>query len=175
LAAKAIRVYRARHPKVLLMWRECDVMLHALASPTSKRKWLNGAVTTEGNAIILPNGLKLHYNLQYDSVTDRFLRDGKPSNLWGGALTGEIIQALAACYFREVLLKIKATTGGEASHGLMPVCLRHDEAVYCVPEADVATAVEAVDAAFCEAPAWLAGIPLKCEIFQSKTYTKEKE
>jgi hypothetical protein len=56
----------------------------------------------------LPNGLKLHYNIRYESVTDNFVRGDESGTLWGGALTGEIVQALAAAFFRQVLLIIKA-------------------------------------------------------------------
>jgi hypothetical protein len=46
--------------------------------------------------LILPNDLKLHYAIRYDATAKEFRRnDREGKKLWGGALTGQIIQALA--------------------------------------------------------------------------------
>jgi hypothetical protein len=128
-----------RHRQVCQMWAEGDQVLKLLFNPVTDqpKPWLRGIVQIERDTIILPNGIPLRFKLERNITERSFMRiDGRKktkrkSNVWGGALTGEIVQALARVYLSATLIRIKEATG------LMPLCLRHDEAVYSVPEGEV--------------------------------------
>jgi hypothetical protein len=90
----------------------------------------------------------------------------RKSKIWGGALTGEIVQALARVYLSQTLIRIKEATGRQ------PLCLRQDEAVYSVSEDEVECAMHTIKGEFCRPPAWLGGCPLDAEVFASKSYSK---
>jgi hypothetical protein len=173
-AERAVAVYKQRHGCVTRMWDEGDAVPRLLFSPMTDepKPWLRGIVHIERDAIILPNGVPLRFKLERNIAERCFMRiDGRKatkrrSKIWGGALTGQVVQALARAYLSQTLIRNKEATG------LMPLCLRHDEAVYSVPEEKVQASMNMVKAEFCRAPAWLEGCPLDAEIFASKSYSK---
>jgi DNA polymerase bacteriophage-type len=166
----AVGVYRSRHPMVLDMWKEAGLVLRWLAS-LRKETWLKGILTIDHGSIVLPNGAELKYALRLDNESGNFYRTDRrgTTKIWGSALTGEVVQSLASVFLREVLINIHKLTE------LKPLCLRHDEAVYCVPETEVLDTKQAIAKEFCRPPAWLPGFPLGCDIWDSRTYTKAKE
>ena len=143
-----------------------NLVLRWLHSRRRAEPWLNGILTIDDGAIILPNGTKLQYTLRHDG--ENYYRTDRrgTTKIWGSALTGEVIQTLASVYLREVLINIQERTG------LKPCVLRHDEAVYCVRECDVELTLAQVAEEFRRPPVWLPGIPLGCDIWDSATYTK---
>lgn len=164
---RAVLVYRTRHPFVTRMWREGDLALEQLRRDDTSF-WLNGIIRIDGGYLTLPNSTRLRYALTYDRAAQAFKRTDRrgTSTIWGGALTGEVVQALAAVYLREVIHNVHARTG------LKPVWLRHDEAVYISRDCDVELNLKQIKEEFCCAPSWLPDIPLDCEIWASKNYAK---
>jgi DNA polymerase III epsilon subunit-like protein len=164
---RAILVYRERHPRVVELWREAGMVLKWLTS-LARETWIENILTTSDGAIVLPNGTQLKYDLRWDPSQGNFFRTDRrgTTKIWGSALVGEVTQALASVLLRDVLRNIHARAG------LMPVCLRHDEAVYVVPEIEIEPAQQTIYKEFRKAPAWLPRIPLDCEILSSKTYVK---
>jgi hypothetical protein len=147
---RAIEVYRSRHPKVVEMWREANLVLRWLMS-MRRETWLNDILTIDAGSITLPNNAKLKYTLRLSNEDGNFYRTDRrgATKIWGSALTGEIVQALASVFLRKALVNIQALTK------LKPVCLRHDEGVYCVPNSEVQVSMQVIAKEFCRAPAWM--------------------
>jgi hypothetical protein len=166
-AEKAVRIYRSRHPEVVNLWHEGTHVLYDLCDGVSS-EWMSGIVKIEDHQLILPNGTRLHYELEYDPVTQSYWRTDRRgrNKIWGGSLVGEVVQALAAVHLREVIQDIRTVTGW------LPVTLRHDEAVYVVRDCDVELGLKQIRKAFCCAPKWMPDIPLDAEMWAGKDYGK---
>jgi hypothetical protein len=80
----------------------------------------------------------------------------RKSKIWGGALTGEIVQALAGVYLSQTLIRIKDALG------LMPLCLRHDEAVYSIPEDKVQASLDIIKGGILPCSCVAGGMPSGC-------------
>lgn len=166
-ACDAVAIYRRRHSHVVRLWHEGTHALFDLCEGVAS-KWLSGIVKIEDHHIILPNGTRLHYDLEYDPVTQSYWRTDRrgKNKIWGGSLVGEVVQALAAVFLKEVIQNILTYSGCK------PVTLRHDEAVYVVRDCDVELGMRQIKAEFCRAPAWMPGIPLNAEMWAGKDYGK---
>jgi DNA polymerase family A len=170
LAIRAVATYRERHPHVTRLWKEADAVLYWLNTKRDEL-WKSGILRTSGGSLMLPNETRLQYRLEWNRGEKQYYRFDRRSGkdgarIWGSALVGECIQALAGVYLRGVLLGIKELTG------LKPVCLRHDEAAYLVPDDQAAEIRHVVEKEFRRAPAWLPDVPLAAECWVSKTFTK---
>jgi hypothetical protein len=170
MAKQAVETYRKRHPRVVGLWREADKALFCLNTKRTET-WKEGILKIHNGSLILPNDCRLQYRLRWDQAERTYYRYDRRSGaggsrLWGSALVGETIKALASVYLRGVLIRIKDLTG------LKPVCLRHDESVYVVPEDQAELIKQVVEKEFCRPPDWLPGIPLGAECWSSKVYTK---
>lgn len=166
LAQQVVDTYRATHADVVDLWGEGDDMLQD-CHYMRRRDW-RGLCQWDGDGrMYLPNGSWLVFNLEYKPAERQFYRRTAhgAKKIWGGALVGETIQALARVYLSQTLLRIKAR-----NPLLMPALLKHDEAVYVVPEAGLQSNLEIVQEEFCRVPSWLKGIPLGCEIWESESY-----
>lgn len=115
---------------------------------------------TDDGSLVLPNATRLQYRLRWDAEERTHYRfdhrsGAGGSRVWGSALVGESIQALASVFLRDVLLRIP----------FKPVCLRHDETVHVVRDDEVASALALIAKEFKTPPAWLQGCPLACDIW----------
>jgi len=166
LAELAVGTYRRMHPHVKRMWQDGDIVVRRLAAREPQpMTWLTGDIlAVEHDRIWLPNDTFLDFQITWDAGRGKFIRrDARgASPIWGGALTGEIVQSLARAFFTDVLDRI----------GVRPVWLRHDEAVWVVPNHLVEPFERHVETQFRQPPDWLAGIPLDCECWASKNYAK---
>ena len=157
---RLVNLYRDVNHEVVKLWRECDKALSDIASwPADKSAYyLDGRkailVTPEG--LRLPNGLYIYY-------PELELKDGQYSyksrrgriSIWGGAVTENVVQALARIVIGEQMLSIEK--------GYRPVLTVHDAVVCVAPKDKSQEALDFIMDKMKIAPVWAEGLPVTCE------------
>lgn len=158
--ARIIERYRAAARNVCNYWQDCEQVLRRMHRGDEGYS-LRGGMTVEKNAIRLPNGMRLQYpGLRRGNDESALAENGwvytSPRNpsksIWGGALTENIVQALARIVMTDGMRRI-----ARRYQILLTV---HDEVVVLVPEAEAAEAVKWTVAQMVVPPAWAPDIPL---------------
>lgn len=118
--------------------------------------------------IFLPNGMALRYpELSYDKKSGwSYLQGRKRRKLYGGALTENIVQALARIVMTDAMLRIQKR---------YPVVLTvHDEIVSLAPESEAEEAKKWVLAQMVVEPKYMQGIPLAATCDTAVRYGEAK-
>jgi len=145
-----VELYRRENYTIPRLWRKLDLVVSQM-------------MATGTSHYTLPNELKLHYpNLRI--VNGGTVYDSRRGivNLWGGAMTENIVQAMARIIIGEQMLAI--------SERYRPVLTVHDSVVIVVPEEELAEAMEFITITMSKAPVWAMGLPVTCEAKAGKTY-----
>lgn len=163
--------WREANYKIVAFWRACDAALQDLLDwPTGKKPYPLGRdclmVCPEG--IRLPNGLLIRYpglrihegNFVYDS------RKGM-TKIWGGAVTENVVQALARIVIGEQMLAIS----DQYRVGLTV----HDSVVAVVREEDREQAMRDMVEIMSTPPAWAPDLPVACEALWGYSYGELQE
>lgn len=173
-AKRVVNVYRNNNFMITGLWRRCDDMLKTMLAGGEGA--IHNAVTYDRDGLILPNGMRITYhglsasNNGFSYFNDarqyaKYLRgeEAKTTHIYGGKITENIVQALAALIIREQML---------AAHkaGLKVVLQVHDEIVVVIPEAEVAAAEAKLIEIMSTPPVWARGLPLACESGISANY-----
>lgn len=162
VADKIIWVFRDTNPRVKDFWGTCDTALAAMLEGDEAFKFggpTGRLLSTERNAIVLPNGMRLHYEgLEKDKHCDySFLRrkEGRIQRVktYGGSVTENIIQALARIPTTDLMLKADEI-------GMDVVLQSHDEVGVVVPEDDAQLSLDWMLGTMREVPKWATGLPL---------------
>lgn len=171
LAARDL--YRRERPEVVKLWREGDTVLGLIARGAASAgpegiDWRD-VVSIEPGAIVLPNGTRMLYTLEWDAAERGWKRKTRKgwSRIWGGHLVENLIQGLARVYIGEVMVKVR-----HELPSLRLAWMSHDELVYVVRQVEGPEALEWVLARMRVAPAWAPDIPLDAEGSLSKRYEK---
>jgi DNA polymerase len=169
-AERIVRLYRQKNHKIVELWRKCD---HALKCMLSGSEYHIGPVRIDAQGMWLPNGLRIQYPYlratntemtyindarQYRKVAARAQGDNSDitwTKIYGGKVTENLVQALAALSIREQSVKI-----GKKLHVVFQV---HDEIVVAVPGPGSTDAEKYVVACMSEPPAWAPDLPVACE------------
>jgi len=159
-AQNLVSLYRELNHEVVNLWNECDKALADMASwPADKSAYyLDGRqailVTPEG--LRLPNGLYIYYP-ELELKNNRYTyksRRGRIS-IWGGAVTENVVQALARIVIGEQMLSIEK--------GYRPVLTVHDAVVCVAPKDKSQEALDFIMDKMKIAPVWAEGLPVTCE------------
>ena len=172
----AVDYYRGISHGIVQAWRD----LQSRAIPLLARhpddapgmmRW--GPVTIYPGFIALPNGMKLHYP-DLKKVTNeegreswQYMSAGKPTNLYGGKLLENIVQALARIILTRAELSL-------AKRGVFAAMSVHDELIFVVPDDKVQLYEHLVTLAMTGPVPWLSGIPLEAEGSTGPTYADAK-
>lgn len=172
MAKKIIYLYRDTYANIPNLWSVLEQYLMKCMDPSAMFTY--GPLTFLHERILLPNGLPIVYPGLRVSATQRKLvftnrRSGKEyeSTLWGGAITENVVQALARIILTRAELKL-------ARHGLLSALQVHDELVYCVPEKHAAACKKAIALALCAPVDFMPLLPVACEVGIGKTYAECK-
>jgi len=148
-AQKMYNLYRETHPKVVSFWRQCDTAIHILARGESGDI---GPIHIADHDLILPNGLRMHYDLTRHDDTWRlsWTRKSQTSdrNLWGGTLAENTASSLARVLLSDAVIAVKRELG------LRPALLVHDDACYVIPEADAEDLYQKIISIMSRTPVW---------------------
>ncbi len=167
-AEKGINTYRATHPKVVALWKNCDMLLHYLCEGVERDCPWGLPIGISNHQIILPNDTPMTYSLRYDLAERqwyRWTRYGE-RKIWGGGLTENIVQALGRVAVGQAVLEVAKLHAEE----LRPVNLEHDAAVWVFPERDADTIMKILVATMRRVPAWLPDCPFDAEGHYGRTY-----
>lgn len=162
MAQKAVWGYRKEYPEIPALWKNLDVTLELLQYGHIHSKLGSYPIDIDGQKLTLPNGLFLDYTgLQHDGESYRC----GAQKLWGGALTENIVQALARIVMTDAWLALK-------NCGLDLVLSVHDELVFCVRENQLSDARVYMQEIMTTAPDWMPNLPLAVEISHGDHYSK---
>jgi hypothetical protein len=156
-ARRAIDAFRETHPEIVKLWARLNGVLVTLAN--GKMDQL-GPLKIEGGAIVLPNNLRMVYQLRWDSSEQSWRRMGRgyEERIWGGVLCENACSSLARVILSDVMLRAKRELG------IRPVFCVHDSLVYVVPEDRAEETMAKVLDMMSTTPAWWRnGPPLAAE------------
>lgn len=170
---RIVYLYRDTYPEIPNLWSALEEFAHFMIGNQGFRSF--GPITFAQERIILPNNMSIIYPGIHVSRTTRRLtfnskrqsKTGSPVSLWGGAITENVVQALA----RIVITRAEITL---AKLGLRTVLQVHDELVYCVPTEHVEIIKQAIAAVLCDKVPWLPDLPVACEIKHGPSYGDAK-
>lgn len=153
--------YRAEYPAIPRYWKLCNRILTAMFSGVHHQF---GPISTEKDAIRLPNGLRLQYKGLHDTEDGwaYFGRRNERQRIHGPKLCENIDQALSRIILTDAALQV-----GERYKVVLTV---HDEIVVVVPEGEAMEAMDFVGDCMSVAPAWCADLPVGCEVLNARSY-----
>lgn len=168
-AFRIVDVYRRKNDKISSTWGSLQkVGIPALASGGG---FTLGPCLFEKEAVLLPNGLRLHYHGLHQVQGDKgpqweFTYGGKPKKLYGGKLLENIVQALARIITMDAALRIQK----RLRLGMQV----HDELVYSVPNERLEEAKRVVLEEMRRRPRWAPDLPLEAEVGVGPSYGDAK-
>lgn len=155
VAQKTVDTYRSLFWHIPDVWRELDTLLITTLNnrnPNQTFQW--GPVKFMSGRILLPNGMFLHYQ-----IGDK--------HLYGAKLLENITQALARIVVMQAAVRLNR-------RGYRFALQAHDELVFVVPDASVASAKEIILEEMIREPDWLPGVPLAAELGVGQSYGEAK-
>lgn len=164
---RIVDLYRESNHRVTDLWHDCDSTLHHLVSwphdlnpyPIGK----GGVVWATPSGIRLPNELFIRYpDLRLSDNKYIYKSRRGITNIWGGAMVENIVQALARIIVGEQMLKIRER--------YRPVLTVHDAAVIVAPKSEAEQAVAFVTEVMSTPPKWAEGLPVACEAKYGESY-----
>lgn len=158
--------YREMYSKIPKYWQACERMLLGMHAGW---KHQCGSVSTDKDAIILPNGLRLSYKGLHKDEDDAwrfFGKRGEKQYIYGARLAENCIQALARIVMTDAMLQI-----GSQYKVVMTV---HDEIVCVVKNEEAEDALEFMIECMSVAPAWCAELPVAAEGDWNVSYGEAK-
>jgi DNA polymerase I-like protein with 3'-5' exonuclease and polymerase domains len=172
-AKRIVYLYRNTYPMIPQLWTRCDSLLRDMT--TSQGGVVGNIISYDQHGIVLPNKMVLRYNA-LRSTDDGFSYIGDArafrkfaarvvmgaskddiswTNIYGGKVTENIIQALA-----RIVIADQMTAIGQSYRVILQV---HDENVVCVPDALVADAQQVLVQAMTTPPVWAPDLPIACD------------
>ena len=173
---KVVYHYRHKYGCIPLLWKQMDALLsNMMAMPrNSSQDWRDGLLRVSPGKVELPNRMPIFYPKM---ARDRFNKityevaetpaKAYAKALWGGAMTENIVQALARIIISRAELRL-------AKAGLVSVLQVHDELVFVVPEHTVPTVTDIVRKVVTDPVPWLPMLPIACEIGVGDSYGDAK-
>jgi len=179
-AERIVRLYRAKNFKIVQFWQRCGQALTTMTQGGSGN--LHDKIPFDNTGITLPNKLKIQYpalrqtgsGFEYigdarsyrKAVRDRVMTGTTEEIAWtriyGGKVTENLVQALAAIVIREQMAKI-----GQHYHVAFQV---HDEIIIAAPEDAAESAMQKLVEVMSTPPKWAQGLPVACEAGYSENY-----
>lgn len=180
-AERIVRLYRQKNWKIVQFWQKCGAALKDMLYGIENA--LHPQVCYDKRGIRMPNGFYVQYpalretanGFMYISdartyqkaIKDRVLTGSPPDDtawtrIYGGKVTENIVQALAALVIREQM----------AAAGLhFKVAFQvHDEIIVAVPEGNALADQTKLEALMSVAPKWAPDLPVACESGMATNY-----
>ena len=179
-AERIVRLYRQKNWKIVQFWQQCGNALRNMLRGVEHELHQQIRYNTEG--IRLPNGFYIRYpalretanGFEYISdarsyqkmAVNRLTGDATAALPWtriyGGKVTENIVQALAALVIREQM-----AAAGQHFKVAFQV---HDEIIVAVPDSRVETAEAKLIEVMSTPPKWAFDLPVACESGAAKNY-----
>jgi DNA polymerase len=172
-AERIVRIYRAKNFRIVQFWQRCSQALTAMTQGGVGN--LHEVVTYGPEGITLPNKLRIMYpelrstTSGYEYIADarqlKKYRAGEGAvwtRIYGGKVTENLIQALAALVIREQMAQI-----GQHYHVAFQV---HDEIIVTADETAAEQAETTLVKIMSTPPKWAPGLPVACESGSASNY-----
>ena len=182
-----VKVYRNRYGKITLLWKQCNTAIERMYQGYDSVIGVGLQLHVNGRerSIALPNGLKLWYadmqatQGQYGLEYTYQKRKGIRAKLYGGALTENIIQALARIIVSYQMVAISRWLEHrcrDEKDGRIRriVNMVHDEVVVVVPKEEAELTKAYMMKAMKTPLNWCQGLPVSCEADIGETYGDAK-
>jgi len=179
---ETVDLFRAKFPMFPKIWNKCQ---DAISDMYHGRhvyidQW--GLCYTEHNAIVLPNGMRLHYsNLRREFDEDfgwQWKYDDKETgatkSLYGGSLFANIVQSLARIVVFDQTLTIEKRWGTYQDNDQGVALIVHDEAVAVIREDLAQQAEKDMVSIMSVPPSWWPQLPVAAEGGVGRTYGDAK-
>lgn len=170
-AKRIVYLYRDVYRNIPQLWSVLEQYLQKCIDPSAMVTM--GPLTFLHERIVLPNGMPLIYpGLRMEAgrlvfTSKRTVEEGNDNSLWGGAITENVVQALARIIIARAELRL-------ARLGLVSVLQVHDELVYCVPEKHAQAVAKAVALSMRAKVDFLPNLPVDCEVGIGPSYAEAK-
>lgn len=170
-AQRIVALYRSTYPEIPAFWRRCNNLIQQMTNEGCDVAV--GPVRFQYQSILLPNGLRLHYEeLEHIATGWQYKYATRTKRVYGGSITENLCQALARIAVMQAALRLRKrlVTFGVTSFALQ--C--HDALAYLVPDQFVSEAEPIILEEMRRRPVWLPQVPLDAEIAKGKTYATSK-
>jgi DNA polymerase len=161
-AKHLVSTYRETYNRIPAYWRTCDKILQAMFRGV---KHQFGAISTDKDKVLLPNGLYLQYKGLHADEDDNwryFGKRGEKQYIYSGKMAENLTQAVARIVMTDAQIEIAKR---------YRVCLTvHDEIVCCVKEEEGEDALKFMLEVMSQTPRWAEGLPVAAEGGISTTY-----
>jgi DNA polymerase len=172
---RIVGLYRFTFDGIPALWRKMDGAIRKMLELSGLSYWvMSPAVTVHSRKIGLPNGMFLNYpsltkTTMGHNAYESFVGPGNSvmKDVWGGALTENIVQALARIILSRAEVRL-------AKAGLVSVLQVHDELVFMVPSGTVEAVIPVVRRVVTDPVPWMPNLPIACEIGVGDSYGDAK-
>ncbi len=166
---KLIKTYRKQYPKIPAFWTNIEKAFKWVVKYPHERKSIPFFEFWNDNGIVniqLPSTRCLKYP-EARLVKDRYggKLKYKKYYLWGGAITENVVQAIARDIFVEGVLRLDAA-------GIKTILRSHDEVVILLPEKNAEKKLQEAINIFCRKPSWAQDLCIAGEGELTKFYKK---
>ncbi len=169
-ALAVVDLYRRKYHMIPNGWKMLTNALPGIASGQTNGGF--GPVVFEKEALRLPSGLKIYYDLlRFEDGQWTYNYGREVKRLFGGKVMENIVQALARQAVMEAAVRIRPRF---KRFGLDLNLQAHDELVYVVPDEFVPVCMQVVKEEMSVRPAWMPNLPLACEVGSGQTYGDAK-
>lgn len=174
-----VRTYRSTYANIASLWSRLTNIISLMSyNEGSFAASQNVPVIFFREKLMLPNTMFIHYPGLSLTDTRKDTNTSKPSlsgsysyisnrgsrkNLWGGALTENIVQALARIILTQAELYL-------ADRGYEAVLSVHDELIYVIDEARADKFALVLEKVLTRPVPWMPGLPVACEVHVGDTY-----
>ncbi|HEX6825420.1 MAG TPA: DNA polymerase [Nitrospiraceae bacterium] len=155
LAQRIVDAYRIRFAHIPRAWKTLDRLWSFVINsrnPNQQQVW--GPVVCKSGQIVLPNGLKLRYQLGDQSI-------------YGAKLLENIVQALARIVVMQAAIRLNR-------EGYRFALQAHDELGFVVTETDIGRAMGTIQREMVQPPSWMPDLPLAVEVGVGSSYGEAK-
>jgi DNA polymerase len=167
LCEKAVQVYRQTNRDIVTTWRTLSqILLSYWAAGTGSIQF--GPVTIGPGYVLLPNGMKMTYQVDASDPQNLRYRYGKRTHrMYGPRFLENIVQALARVILMNAMLRL-----WDRGYKMKLQC--HDELVFIVPLEDMENAKRIVKEEMERSPSWAPDLPIVAEVGSGPNYGSAK-
>jgi len=177
-AKRIVNLYRQKNHNIVSFWKLCGHALYSMVEGDSGN--IGGIIQYDLLGVILPNKMRIHYPMlrstpngfEYISNIRDYrkykakLDDVNWTNIYGGKMTENIVQALARIVVSEQMVEV-----GKHYKVLFQV---HDELITVSGWENRNTTRQHVETIMSTSPAWAQDLPIACESGVGNNYGETK-
>jgi DNA polymerase I-like protein with 3'-5' exonuclease and polymerase domains len=164
-----VNMYRKANPAIVRLWKLANTALEMCVAGGKYEFGVAPTISTEGDNLLLPNGMKIRYTGLRSEQTAKgrqFSKQGKqhPEKVYGGLVVENCVQALARIIMTDAMLHINKR--------YRVVLTVHDEILCCVPDEEAEACFDFMQKCMTMPPEWAPDLPLAVSGGWANNYSK---